>query len=192
MSDQVNVGDYSLEISGDEVVVRDESGAIVETVELDDVDGELTLPDGQKVDLASILADAGVENFQTAAGPANDNLGSINGGPAAFTPFHGTVGRVRRVRFRGRAGWHLAELRRSGHRRQAQLRSGGSPGPGDLEQPRSVAHRRKPGRRLVRQGHHRQSGRLQVRGLRRPLRDRRRRPAAARRRQLRLRDRGGH
>ena len=30
MSDQVNVGDYSLEISGDEVVVRDESGAIVE------------------------------------------------------------------------------------------------------------------------------------------------------------------
>ena len=32
----------------------------------------------------------GVENFQTAAGPANDNLGSINGGPANFTPFHGT------------------------------------------------------------------------------------------------------
>ena len=91
MSDQVNVGDYSLEISGDEVVVRDESGAIVETVELDDVNGELTLPDGQKVDLASILADAGVENFQTAAGPANDNLGSINGGPGNFTPFHGTA-----------------------------------------------------------------------------------------------------
>ena len=90
MSDQVNVGDYSLEISGDEVVVRDESGAIVETVELDDVDGELTLPDGQKVDLASILAGAGVENFQTAAGPANDNLGYINGGPGNFTPFHGT------------------------------------------------------------------------------------------------------
>jgi VCBS repeat-containing protein len=90
VSDQVNVGDYSLEISGDEVVVRDESGAIVETVELDDVNGELTLPDGQKVDLASILADAGVENFQTAAGPANDNLGSINGGPGNFTPFHGT------------------------------------------------------------------------------------------------------
>jgi VCBS repeat-containing protein len=85
----VNVGDYSLEISGDEVVVRDESGAIVETVELDDVDGQLTLPDGQTVDLASLLADAGVENFQTAAGPANDNLGSINGGPANFTPFHG-------------------------------------------------------------------------------------------------------
>ena len=98
MSDQVNVGDYSLEISGDEVVVRDESGAIVETVELDDVNGELTLPDGQKVDLASILADAGVENFQTAAGPANDNLGSINGGPGNFTPFHGTHGRVRRAR----------------------------------------------------------------------------------------------
>jgi hypothetical protein len=57
VSDQVNVGDYSLEISGDEVVVRDESGAIVETVELDDVDGEFTLPDGQKVDLASIMAD---------------------------------------------------------------------------------------------------------------------------------------
>ncbi|HKP24445.1 MAG TPA: cadherin repeat domain-containing protein, partial [Dongiaceae bacterium] len=88
MSDQVNVGDYSLEISGDEVVVRDESGAIVETVELDDVDGELTLPDGQKVDLASILADAGVENFQTAAGPANDNLGNVNGGPGTFTAFH--------------------------------------------------------------------------------------------------------
>ena len=90
MSDQVNVGEYSLEISGDEVVVRDESGAIVETVELDDVDGELTLPDGQKVDLASVLADAGVENFQTAAGPANDNLGNINGGSGNFTPFRGT------------------------------------------------------------------------------------------------------
>jgi hypothetical protein len=89
VSDQVNVGDYSLEISGDEVVVRDESGAIVETVELDDVDGELTLPDGQKVDLASILADAGVDNFQTAAGPANDNLGHINSGPGSFAPFHG-------------------------------------------------------------------------------------------------------
>ncbi|HJR22883.1 MAG TPA: cadherin repeat domain-containing protein, partial [Dongiaceae bacterium] len=90
MSDQVNVGDYSLEISGDEVVVRDESGAIVETVDLDDVDGELTLPDGQTVDLASILADAGIENFQTAAGPANDNLGHINGGPGNFTAFRGT------------------------------------------------------------------------------------------------------
>ena len=90
MSDQVNVGDYSLEISGDEVVVRDESGAIVETVDLDDVDGELTLPDGQKVDLASLLADADVENFQTAAGPANDNLGYINGGPGNFTAFRGT------------------------------------------------------------------------------------------------------
>ncbi|WP_119303159.1 DUF4114 domain-containing protein [Dongia deserti] len=88
MSDQVNVGDYSLEISGDEVVVRDESGAIVETVDLDDVDGELTLPDGQKIDLASILADSDLENFQTAAGPANDNTGSVNGGAGIFTPFH--------------------------------------------------------------------------------------------------------
>ena len=91
MSDQVNVGDYSLEISGDEVVVRDESGAIVETVELDDVDGELTLPDGQTVDLASILADAGLENFQTAAGPAND---SQNDG----TPTMRSVARRGRIR----------------------------------------------------------------------------------------------
>lgn len=90
MSDQVTIGDYSLEISGDEVVVRDETGAIVETVELDDVQGELTLPDGQTVDLASILADAGLETFQTAAGPANDNTGYINGGPAIFRPLHGT------------------------------------------------------------------------------------------------------
>ena len=90
MSDQVSVGDYSLEISGDEVVVRDESGAIVETVDLDEVHGELTLPDGQKIDLATVFADSGIDAFQTAAGPANDNLGYINGGPANFTPFHGT------------------------------------------------------------------------------------------------------
>jgi hypothetical protein len=90
VSDQVNVGDYSLEISGDEVVVRDESGAIVETVDLDELEGELTLPDGQKVDLASVLADSDVGAFQTAAGPANDNLGFINGGPANFAPFQET------------------------------------------------------------------------------------------------------
>ena len=110
MSDQVNVGDYSLEISGDEVVVRDESGAIVETVELDDVNGELTLPDGQKVDLASILADAGVENFQTAAGPANDNLGLHQRRPRQLHALPRHHGRVRRARFRRRAGRHLAGL----------------------------------------------------------------------------------
>ncbi len=90
MSDQVNVGDYSLEISGDEVVVRDESGTIVETVELDDVGSELTLPDGQKIDLASVFADSGIEAFQTAAGPANDNMGSVEGGPSNFRAFQGT------------------------------------------------------------------------------------------------------
>jgi hypothetical protein len=89
VSDQVNVGDYSLEISGDEVLVRDESGAIIDTVELDEIDGELTLPDGQKIDLASVLADNGIDAFQTAAGPANDNLGATNGGPAIFQPFQG-------------------------------------------------------------------------------------------------------
>ena len=88
MSDQVNVGDYSLEISGDEVVVRDESGTIVETVELTDLQGELKLPDGQQVDLAAVFANQGIETFQTAAGPANDNLGYIDGGPSVFHAFH--------------------------------------------------------------------------------------------------------
>jgi VCBS repeat-containing protein len=90
VSDQVSIGDYRLEISGDEVVVRDESGAIVETVELDETRGELTLPDGQKIDLTAVFADAGIEAFETAAGPANDNTGAINGGPTTFHPFHGT------------------------------------------------------------------------------------------------------
>ena len=92
MSDQVTVGDYSLEISGDEVLVRDENGAVVEEVKLDDVQGELTLPDGKKVDLASLFADSGIDALQTAAGaagPANDNLGSINGGSGVFHAFHG-------------------------------------------------------------------------------------------------------
>jgi VCBS repeat-containing protein len=87
VSDQVNVGDYSLEISGGEVLVRDESGAIVETVDLDEVEGELTLPDGQIVDLASLFAEAALDPFQTAAGPANDNI--INDGSNLLTPFHG-------------------------------------------------------------------------------------------------------
>jgi VCBS repeat-containing protein len=87
VSDQVNVGDYSLEISGGEVLVRDESGAIVETVDLDEVEGELTLPDGQIVDLASLFAEAALDPFQTAAGPANDNI--INNGSNLLTPFHG-------------------------------------------------------------------------------------------------------
>jgi len=88
VSDQVNVGDYSLEISGEEVVVRDESGTIVETVELSDLHGELKLPDGQQVDLAAVFANRGIETFQTAAGPANDNLGYIDGGPSVFHAFH--------------------------------------------------------------------------------------------------------
>jgi VCBS repeat-containing protein len=90
VSDQVTIGDYSLEISGDEIVVRDESGAIVETLDLDEIEGELTLPDGKKIDLAAILADNDLDAFQTAAGPANDNAAFVNGGPANFTPFRGT------------------------------------------------------------------------------------------------------
>ncbi len=89
MSDQVTVGEYSLEISGDEVLVRDESGAIVESVDLDEVDGEITLPDGQKIDLAAVLADKGIENFETAAGPANENVGAVTGGPTSFRPLIG-------------------------------------------------------------------------------------------------------
>jgi hypothetical protein len=88
VSDQVTIGDYSLEISGDEVLVRDGTGAIVEELKLDDVEGELTLPDGKKVDLASILADGSVDTLQTAAGAANDNLGYITGGPAIFQILH--------------------------------------------------------------------------------------------------------
>jgi hypothetical protein len=92
VSDQVNVGGYSLEISGDEVLVRDESGAIVEAVELDEINGELTLPDGEKIDLASVLADAGID-LNTAAGAANDNAGAAHGG-SSFTAFHGAQDRL--------------------------------------------------------------------------------------------------
>ncbi|MEZ5831520.1 MAG: hypothetical protein R3D05_10095 [Dongiaceae bacterium] len=69
MSDQVHLGDYSLEISGDEVVVRDENGTIVETVGLDDVDGPLTLPDGQRIDLAAAFADNEVLTFRRRLAP---------------------------------------------------------------------------------------------------------------------------
>jgi hypothetical protein len=88
VSDQVTIGDYSLEIDGDEVLVRDENGAVVEELKLDDLEGELTLPDGKKVDLASILADNSVTALQTAAGPANDNLGYVDGGPTVHHAFH--------------------------------------------------------------------------------------------------------
>ncbi|MGH6893213.1 MAG: hypothetical protein ACREEP_13235, partial [Dongiaceae bacterium] len=87
MSDQVTIGDYSLEISGDEVLVRDESGAIVESVDRDKIDGELTLPDGQRVDLALVLAGQGVDGFETGAGPTNDNAGGVNGSPTQFRHF---------------------------------------------------------------------------------------------------------
>jgi len=90
VSDHVTIGDYSLEISGDEVLVRDENGAIVETVELDDIEGQLMLPDGQKIDLASVFAESGTDTFQTAAGPANDNNSVAPSDPAPFRAFVNT------------------------------------------------------------------------------------------------------
>jgi hypothetical protein len=101
VSDEVNIGEYRLEISGDEVLVRDESGAIVDTVELDEVEGELTLPDGQTVDLASVFSAADLDAFQTAAGPANDNTGDVEGSSGVFIPFDGVSGQFGRLESAG-------------------------------------------------------------------------------------------
>jgi hypothetical protein len=99
VSDHVNVGNYTLEISGDELLVRDESGAIVEAVELDEINGQLTLPDGQKIDVASVLADAGID-LETAAGAANDNAGAAHGG-SGFAAFHGASDRMTELKSAG-------------------------------------------------------------------------------------------
>ena len=82
---------YNLEISGHELVVRDDRGAVIETVPLDGVDGEFRLPNGQQVDLASLFLSNEVnpEDFETAAGSANDNAGGKDGGPLHFRAFQG-------------------------------------------------------------------------------------------------------
>ena len=80
MSDRLSLGNYSLEITDREVVVRDQRGTVLETVSLDSLSGNLTLPDGHQVDLAALPADAdrGLTDLDTAAGPA----GTGNFGPA--------------------------------------------------------------------------------------------------------------
>ncbi len=85
MSDRLSLGNYSLEITDREVVVRDQRGNILETVRLDALNGNLMLPDGHQVDVAALLADAdrGLTDLTTAAGPT----GTGNFGPAgANTP----------------------------------------------------------------------------------------------------------
>jgi hypothetical protein len=104
MSDRLSVGDFSLEITDSEVIVRDQSGAVVQTVDLESLDGALALPDGRTVDVAALLAesDGDVSDFETAAGPGNDSgfgptgtntpnaFRAFNdGGPGGFAGFRG-------------------------------------------------------------------------------------------------------
>ncbi len=77
MPDQVSVGEYRLEISGEEVLVRDESGAVVDSVGLDEAESALTLPDGRTIDLASIFPGSASAVSQAPVDPANDNAGSF-------------------------------------------------------------------------------------------------------------------
>jgi len=93
VSERHSVGNYDLEVSGHELVVRDHSGAVIETIDLGDVAGAFSLPDGQQVDLASLILseESDVADFETAAGPANENNpgNPATHAPASFRPFSG-------------------------------------------------------------------------------------------------------
>jgi hypothetical protein len=90
VSERHSVGNYDLEISDHELVVRDAHGDVVETVDLEKIDGEFQLPNGQQVDLASLLLNRQIDpaDFETAAG-GGDGAGSSDSGPIAFRAFAG-------------------------------------------------------------------------------------------------------
>ena len=95
MARSVSIGDYRLEVGDREVVVRDDQGSILDTIDLESMQGELTLPNGRHIDLAALLADrqGDVTDFETAAGPANDNAGAVVADfPAGFRAFNGDLG----------------------------------------------------------------------------------------------------
>jgi VCBS repeat-containing protein len=92
LSERHSVGAYDLELNDHELVVRDHDGTIVETVKIDNFDGILSLPNGQRVDLASMLLDKepGVADFETAAGPGQGgNVDGAGHAPASFRAFAG-------------------------------------------------------------------------------------------------------
>jgi VCBS repeat-containing protein len=81
---------YDFEVRGHDLVIRDAQGAVVETVNLETIDGEFQLPNGQQVDLASLLLNKKVDpaDFETAAGGA-EGAGAPESGPIAFRTFDG-------------------------------------------------------------------------------------------------------
>lgn len=89
MSERLSVGTYSIELTDQGLVVRDQHGAVLQAADLGSLDGGLVLPDGRRVDLAALLADGDLAEFQTAAGPTGDaTLGMAgNSGPASFRGF---------------------------------------------------------------------------------------------------------
>jgi hypothetical protein len=90
VSERHSFNGYDFEVRGHDLVVRDAHGAVVDTVNLENVDGEFQLPNGQQVDLASLLLNKEIDpaDFETAAG-GTEGAGGPESGPIAFRTFDG-------------------------------------------------------------------------------------------------------
>jgi VCBS repeat-containing protein len=90
VSERHSFSGYDFEVRGHDLVVRDARGDVVETVSLENIDGEFQLPNGQQVDLASLLLNKELDpaDFETAAGGAQ-GAGGPESGPVAFRAFEG-------------------------------------------------------------------------------------------------------
>lgn len=93
MSERHSFHGYDFEVRGHDLVVRDDRGAVVDTVALAAIEGEFQLPNGQQVDLASLLLSRELDpaDFETAAGGA-ESAGGPESGPIAFRTFEGDNG----------------------------------------------------------------------------------------------------
>jgi hypothetical protein len=84
MSHQFKIGEFSIEVDGSNVIVRDGAGWIVENVDISESGGLFRLPNGDLIDMADLMADGRLAEFQTASGVQGQV--PIVPGSGIFTP----------------------------------------------------------------------------------------------------------
>jgi hypothetical protein len=80
MAQQIEIGEFTLEIDGDKLIVRDAAGWIVETANIAETDGALRLPNGEVLNLAEILPESDFAGFATASGHPSPDMATAGSG----------------------------------------------------------------------------------------------------------------
>ncbi len=80
MLQQIEIGEYQIEVDGSKIVVRDAAGWVVDSLDINEAGGALRLPNGELVNLAEILADDRIAQLQTAAGAPGQDPGVLGTG----------------------------------------------------------------------------------------------------------------